>query len=146
MLNTSLSSVAQYAACLLVHNPDQDANAADDRLAAERMEAYVGDLPRPTPDVRRRLRRRRKRRRSDAGAVTARRTSDSATREPPPPPPPLAKRLLPREQEAVLLPRRRPTLPPLRHGRAAGSPWRRHPGAANSPPRISGALGTSIAR
>ena len=74
-LNASLSSVAQYAACLLVHNPDQDANAADDRLAAERMEAYVGDLPRPTPDVRRRLRRRRKRRRSDAGAVTARRTS-----------------------------------------------------------------------
>ena len=51
-LNASLSSVAQYAACLLVHNPDQDANAAHDRLAAERMEAYVGELCRPTPDIR----------------------------------------------------------------------------------------------
>ncbi len=49
-LNTSLSSVAQYASRLLMHSLDWDTNAVDYRLK-ERMAECVGDPPMPTPNV-----------------------------------------------------------------------------------------------
>ncbi len=49
-LNTSLSSVAQYASRLLMHSLDWDTNAVDYCLK-ERMAECVGDPPMPTPNV-----------------------------------------------------------------------------------------------
>ncbi len=61
-------------------------------------------------------------------------------------PPPMALWPLQWEQEGTKPLCRRPTLPPLLHGRAARLPWRAHLSAANGPPRISGAPGASIVR
>ncbi len=147
-LNTSLSSVAQYASRLLMHSPDWDTTAVDYRVK-ERMAECVGGPPKPTPNVCRRppsldeeneatIRR---------GRGHGKEMSNSAM-EPLPLPLPPTKWSLPLEQEDILHLRRLPTLPPLRvqHGGAARHPWRRHLGAAHDPPRISGAPGARMTR